>query len=83
MSTLQNLEQMQKITGELVAAKDLDEAKEIMSRLLVLMAEEVTKINDTYTLVNSQLAEIENLRRFIKKEGLMFKYEASRKRGVR
>ncbi|HDR3895211.1 hypothetical protein [Bacillus sp. FSL W7-1334] len=83
MNTLQNLEKMQKITEELAAAKDLNEARAIMSKLLVLMAEEVTKINVAYALINSQLTEIEGLRCFIEKEGLMLKYEASKKRGVK
>lgn len=83
MNTLQNLEKMHKITEELAAAKDLNEARAIMSRLLVLMSEEVTKINVAYALINSQLTEIEGLRRFIEKEGLVLKYEASKKCGVK
>ncbi|MES5940687.1 MULTISPECIES: hypothetical protein [unclassified Bacillus cereus group] len=83
MNTLQNLEKMHKITEELAVAKDLNEARSIMSRLLVLMSEEVTKINVAYALINSQLAEIEDHRRFLEKEGLMLQYEAFKKRGVK
>ncbi|HDX9587948.1 TPA: hypothetical protein ROX98_000869 [Bacillus pseudomycoides] len=83
MDTLARLQEMQEVTEKLAATNDLDEARVHMSRLIVLMSEELARTNGIADAMNKQLHEIQSLRSFIERRGLTMEYETCRKREVR
>ncbi|PEB48016.1 hypothetical protein CON65_09495 [Bacillus pseudomycoides] len=81
MEALTRLQKMHEITEKLANTKDLDELRSYISQLLVMMNEELMRTNGVSEAMLQQIYEIQRLRDFIEKKGLILEYEMYRNRG--
>ncbi|MDM5187869.1 hypothetical protein QUF99_11165 [Bacillus sp. DX4.1] len=83
MGTIQNLKEMEKLAITLTKTDASPKTKVQIGRLLELFGEESVKFGGLYQALSDELAELEDLRRFIKSQGLSENFSTFRKIGSR